>query len=54
MHFVSRQIIDVGKLALMEKHADILENFSVFATEEGRDEIAKRMVCSLLLQEINY
>ena len=45
---------DVGKLALMEKRADILDNLCVFATEGEKEEIAKRMVCSVLLQKITY
>ena len=44
---------DVGKLALMEKRADILDNLCVFATEGEEEEIAKTMVCSVLLQEIS-
>ena len=45
----SRQMKDVGKLALMEKRADILVNLCVFATEGEKEEIAKRMVCNVLL-----
>ena len=38
---------DVGRLALMEKRADILDNLCVFATKGEKEEIAKRryVVC---------
>ena len=45
---------DVGKLALMEKRADILDDLCVFAKEGEQEEIAKRMVCSVLLQAITF
>ena len=48
--FWSRQMKDVGKLALMEKRADILDDLCVFATEGEQEKIAKRMVCCAFMR----
>ena len=44
----------MGKLALMEKRADIFDNLCVFATKGEKEKIAKRIVCSALLHQITY